>query len=63
MGEFLRSVLCSTCGGTGTVECPECMGSGIIVGVGTCGMCYGFQEITCPTCNGTGEEAVEYRGD
>jgi DnaJ-class molecular chaperone len=63
MAEYLRRVQCSTCGGGGTIECPECMGSGLIVGVGTCGMCYGMKEITCPACDGTGEESIEYRED
>lgn len=63
MGKYLRLTDCSECGGTGTVECPECMGSGIIVGVGTCHVCGGSGEVYCPHCDGSGKESVEYEGD
>lgn len=54
-----RITFCSVCDGAGSVGCPECYGSGVIVGVGTCHVCYGEGEINCSNCGGSGEAAEE----
>jgi DnaJ-class molecular chaperone len=63
MGRYYRSTLCSRCEGTGIIDCPECDGSGVIVGLGSCGRCYGAGEIVCPSCHGSRTEIVGERDD
>ncbi len=55
----MKDQTCSSCGGSGTVECPGCEGSGNRVigetkGWSTCARCGGKGTITCPSCRGTG---------
>lgn len=51
---------CSCCGGSGTITCPSCNGTGKQwAGWGketTCDECGGSGEVTCSACNGSGEE-------
>jgi len=44
------SYTCDNCGGDGTIECPECNGTGNITA--ECPECYGSGMMECPTCRG-----------
>ncbi len=50
---------CSCCGGSGSITCPSCDGSGEKwAGWGettTCDECGCTGEVTCSACNGSGE--------
>ena len=54
--EFKSGYECPTCGGVGTLACPECDGSGksAVVPDARCKSCNGDQKITCPECEGKG---------
>ena len=47
---------CYTCNGKGTVDCPECKGSGkksfVMHESYECKYCNGSGQKTCPSCNG-----------
>ncbi|KAI0563875.1 Heat shock protein DnaJ cysteine-rich [Gracilaria domingensis] len=43
---------CSVCNGTGLMQCPRCITSGI--SSSRCQLCYGAGGVFCDTCNGVG---------
>lgn len=64
---------CRDCGGTGTITCPVCNGTGVDPRASdkdayervlrqysqTCGYCNGRGRIPCPACSGTGDNPYD----
>ncbi len=60
MSEFIKKEdPCPTCGSRGTVECPDCVGSGD-TGADSplCPLCYGVGRIPCPTCGDVTDDSL-----
>jgi len=43
---------CTTCGGSGKIDCTVCTGEEWVGKSGKCPVCKDKQQVTCPSCKG-----------